>query len=150
MWDTDPRWCDLTCLVPKQEDRKRQMASAFDSVSTVWNCELLNYAQISEPVPRMSVWWLPHEAALPSGLLNGLIGCGIVGSLLNIRLEVKDKDVHALSTDAEHCHSKLRNTAKEVKDWGEHKFKTQEENMRPDNMPIKGIKRERFKLRSPP
>lgn len=61
-------------------------------------------------------------------------------SLLNISLEVKDKDAHALSADEAPCHSKLQNTAKAFKNWGESKFKTQEENMRPDNMPINGIK----------
>lgn len=72
-----------------------------------------------------------------------------MNSLLNISLEVEDKNAHALSTDGASCHSKLQNRAEEFKNWGEHKFKTQEENMRPDNMPINGIKLKRFKMKSP-
>lgn len=62
---------------------------------------------------------------------------------------MKDKNAHALSTDGASCHSKLQNIAKEFKNWREHKFKTQEESRRPDNMPINGIKLKRFKLGSP-
>ena len=72
-----------------------------------------------------------------------------MNSLLNGSLEVKDKNAHALSTDGASCHSKLQNIAKQFKNRREHKFKTQEENIRPDNMPINGIKLKRFKLRSP-
>lgn len=72
-----------------------------------------------------------------------------MNSLLNISLEVKDKNAHALSTDGASRHSELQNIAKEFKNWGEHKFKTQEENMRPDNMPVNGIKLKRFKMTSP-
>lgn len=72
-----------------------------------------------------------------------------MSSLLNISLEVKDKNAHALSTDGASCHSKLQNIAKEFKNRGEHKFKTQEENMRPDNMPINGINLKRLQMRSP-